>query len=202
MDAIELFLNEHARTHSAALGVGTDLPFPDFVFGLGDDELRQRPQQGTNSLAWLLWHMARSEDMAVNLLVAGRPQVVEEDGWMERLHLTRADIGTGMNDDEVAEFTASAEISAIREYRTAVGLRTREVVTALPAEQFSAPIDAALLRRSFDEGAIAPEGGWLRGFLDGKANEFVLCHACLRHNFMHIGEAMCVRSLIGHALPV
>jgi hypothetical protein len=202
MNATDLFLSEHARAHAAALGANADMPFPDFIFGLPDDDMRRRPQPGTNSLAWLLWHMARGEDMAVNVLVAGRPQVIEGDGWLERLGLARVDIGTGMNDDEVEAFTASVDVDAIRSYRTAVGARTREVVTALPPERFAAPVDAALLRRAFAEGAIAPEGGWLRGFLQGKTNEFVLCHAALRHNFMHIGEAMCVRSLLGVGLPV
>jgi hypothetical protein len=200
MNATDLFLNEHARAHSAALGA--DMPFPDFIFGLPDEEMRRRPQEGTNSLAWLLWHMARSEDMAVNLLVAGCPQVIEGDGWPRRLGLSRIDIGTGMNDDEVAEFTASVDPSAVRDYRTAVGARTREVIGALPPERLAAPIDATLLQRAFDEGAILAEGGWLRGFLQGRTNEFLLCHVCLRHNFMHIGEAMVVRSLIGARLPI
>ena len=30
---------------------------------LTDDQMRRRPHPHLNSIAWLLWHMARSEDM-------------------------------------------------------------------------------------------------------------------------------------------
>jgi hypothetical protein len=42
--------------------------------GLADDDMRRRPE-GMNSLAWILWHVARAEDVAVNLVVtSGRPR--------------------------------------------------------------------------------------------------------------------------------
>jgi hypothetical protein len=83
MDAIELILRDHARSHASALGGAEgNFGFQDLLLGgLSDDELRQRPLEGMNSLAWLLWHMARTEDMGVNLIVAGRKPVLEEEGW-------------------------------------------------------------------------------------------------------------------------
>jgi hypothetical protein len=33
--------------------------------------LRARPAKGVNSILWLLWHMARTEDASVNLV--GKP---------------------------------------------------------------------------------------------------------------------------------
>ena len=204
MDAQQLFLLEHARAHSAKMAPANgDVSFEDVVFGgLTDEQLRQRPQPGINSLAWLLWHMARSEDMAVNILIAGQPQLIEAGGWMRKLGLSRVDIGTGMSDDEVSDFTATVEIDAIRAYRAAVGKRTREVVAALRPEQLEEPIDGSYLERAYAEGAIAPNGEWLRGFIKGRTTEFVLCHVGTRHNYIHIGEAMCVRSLLGVALPI
>ena len=52
------------------------------------EQLRRRPVKGSNSLAWLLWHMARIEDVAVNVVVANRRQVFDE-GWAERLKVPR-----------------------------------------------------------------------------------------------------------------
>ena len=204
MDALQLFLLEHARAHSAEMASADgDVSFEDVVFGgLTDEQLRRRPQPGINSLAWLLWHMARSEDMAVNILIAGQPQVIEEGDWMRKLGLSRVDIGTGMSDDEVSDFTATVDIDAIRAYRAAVGKRTREVVAALRPKQLEEPIDGLYVERAFAEGAIGPNGEWLRRFIQGKTTEFILCHVGTRHNYMHIGEAMCVRSLLGVPLPV
>src|SRR5262249_60875424 len=84
--------------------------------------MRVRPGRGLNSLVWLLWHMARTEDAAVNAVVAGRDQVLDDD-WIRRMKVPWRIIGTGMTDDEVGEMTARADVAAARAYRSAGGLR-------------------------------------------------------------------------------
>jgi hypothetical protein len=74
--------------------------------------------------------MGRTEDVAVNLVVAGRDQVLDK-AWSRRLSVPWRIIGTGMTDAEVAEMTAGADVDAARAYRSAVGIRTRAVVQAL-----------------------------------------------------------------------
>jgi hypothetical protein len=203
MDAVQLFLRDHARVHSAQVGEAeSGMWLEDIVLnGLSDDQIRQRPHESANSLAWILWHMARGEDMGVNTLVAGRPQVIEGDGWLERLGLTRADVGTGMTDDEVSDFSQRVDITALREYRAAVGRRTREVVGALSADDWDQLIDADAMERARAIGAIGPNAGWLVGVFGGKTKALILGHVGTGHNFWHLGEAMTVRSLAGLPLP-
>ena len=43
-------------------------------------QMRMRPGTGLNSLVWLLWHMARTEDAAVNPIIAGREQSSTRSG--------------------------------------------------------------------------------------------------------------------------
>ena len=47
---------------------------------------------------------------------------------MRRMNVPWRIIGTGMTEDEVTEMTGRADIASVRAYRSAVGLRTREVV--------------------------------------------------------------------------
>jgi hypothetical protein len=204
MDAITFFLGDHARVHSHGVGGAEGNAFiEDAVLGgLTDEQLRARPGEGLNSIGWLVWHLARTEDMAVNLVIAGRKQVLEDDGWLERLGLTRQDIGTGMSDDEVTEFTQQADMQAIRDYRVAVGKRTREVVQSMRPEQLDEIVDTAHIDRAFSEGSIDERAQWLRGFVGGKTKAFVLGHSCSGHGYMHIGEIMCLRSMMGTRLPV
>jgi DinB family protein len=150
MDAVSLFLLGHGRVHAADVAGGT--PYADRVFaGLSDDQMRTRPNTNLNSLVWLLWHMARTEDVAVNLVVAGRSQVLDDD-WIERLNVPWRTIGTGMSGDQVAELTERADVAAVRAYRSAVGHRTREVVEALPPEAWDEivgmPDTARVMRRA------------------------------------------------------
>jgi uncharacterized damage-inducible protein DinB len=127
VDARDLFLHQHALTHAAAVG-GNKMSAAERTFsGLTDEQMRVRPREDLNSLAWLLWHIARAEDTIVNRVLAGRSQVFE-DGWMKRLGIGRRDLGTGMTSAEVTELTRQIDLDALREYRDAVGRRTREVV--------------------------------------------------------------------------
>ena len=195
MDTVSFFLIGHGRLHSAEVAGGT--PYADRVFaGLSDDQMRARPGQGLNSLVWLLWHMARTEDAAVNPVVASRDQVLDDE-WMRRMNVPWRIIGTGMTDDEVTEMTVRADIAAVRAYRSAVGLRTREVVRALRPEAWDEIVGVEDIKRGavagafrdWVEGANYPWLGWTRGDQ--------LASSALRHNAAHMGEAVTIRGLAG-----
>src|SRR2546428_116917 len=95
MDVRDLFLDQHAAMHSAAVG-GNKMSAAERAFtGLTDEQMRVRPREDLNSLAWLMWHIARAEDILVNTVLAGRPQVFD-DPWKKRLGITRPDFGIGM----------------------------------------------------------------------------------------------------------
>jgi len=65
MEIRDLFLEQHAAVHSAAVG-GNKASAAERTFGgLGDEQMRVRPREDLNSLAWLLWHIARAEDIFV-----------------------------------------------------------------------------------------------------------------------------------------
>ncbi len=204
MDATELLLRDHARTHSLAVGQpeGGISIIDAVVGGLDDDQIRRSPQAGMNSLAWLIWHMARSEDAGVNLLVAGRPQVLDAEGWLDRLRVSVHDIAAGMTDDEVSDFSTSVDIADLVAYRAAVGRRTCEVVAAMRPTALDEKIDGSLIERAFADGTFSENAGWLRGFMAGKSKAFVLGHVATGHNFMHLGEAWAIRSLLGLRLPI
>src|SRR5215813_13802255 len=84
MDARDLFLDQHAAMHSAAVG-GNKMSAAERSFGgMTDEQMRLRPREDLNSLAWLMWHIARAEDIVVNRMLAGHTQVVDEC-WKKRL---------------------------------------------------------------------------------------------------------------------
>ena len=202
MDTVSFFLMGHGRLHSADVAGGT--PYADRVFaGLTDDQMRARPGQGLNSLVWLLWHMARTEDVAVNLVIAGRPQVLDDD-WLRRLNVRWRTIGTGMTDDEVSELTARADGAAVRAYRAAVGLRTREVVTALRPEAWDEILGIAETAPANAAGAFAR--GWVDGVgypaWQGHSRAAQLASSAIAHNAIHLGEAITIRSQAGFALGI
>jgi len=204
MEALEFIRRDHARTHASALGGAEgNLGFQDLLIGgLDDEDMRQRPQEGMNSLAWLLWHMARTEDMGVNIVVAGRKPVLEEQGWGERLGIEQRDIGAGMSDDEVSDFTRRVELDSLRAYRMAVGARTKEVLNSMRPEELDDVVDPDRIEKAFADGAVDERATWVRGAYEGKTKAFVISHQAIAHSFMHLGEAWAVRSLLGRRLPI
>ncbi len=200
MDLLAFFLAQHAAVHAAEVSgrtFGSQRVFDE----PSDAQMRLRPAKGVNSLVWILWHMARTEDAAVNPVVAARDQVLD-DGWMRRMNVPWRIIGSGMTDDEVTALTDRADVAAVRAYRSAVGLRTREVVQALGPAAWDEVIGADDLARAGTTGAFRdwvpgkpyPWLGWTRGAQ--------LASSALRHNAAHLGEAVTVRGLAGFGLGV
>jgi uncharacterized damage-inducible protein DinB len=65
MDAIQFFLCRHQPVHRLVIERLLDEP--------NETQIRRRPIEGVNSIAWLVWHIARAEDLAINRFVAHRP---------------------------------------------------------------------------------------------------------------------------------
>lgn len=196
MDALELFLREHAIAHSGQVAAGEQRSSEDFIIRhLDEAQMRARPH-GLNSLAWLVWHMARSEDVGINVVIAGQRQVFDEGDWAARLNVTRRDVGTGMSPDEVAELSEQIRIPELRRYRAAVGRRTREVVAVLPPAAWGEIVDAAATARARAEGAYGPGAEWLERFCTGKSKAWYFYWIAVGHNHLHLGQARWVRKLL------
>jgi hypothetical protein len=193
MDARDLFLSQHSAVHSVAVGGNAGSAAERTFTGLSDEQMRVRPREDLNSVAWLMWHIARAEDIFVNPVIGGRDQVFD-DAWMKRLGITRKDFGIGMKSPEVTELTRQIDVAALREYRDAVGKRTREVVGGFTDGDWGGNIEAASLERVAAQGAIpAP----LVKVFTGRPRTAVLSGIALFHPSGHMGEAITVRTAGG-----
>ncbi len=81
--------------------------------GLTDEQADYRPSPSANSIAWLIWHSARVQDIQL-APIAGIEQVWTAGGWVDRfgLDLPRNDSGYGHGPAEVAKVHASADLLA------------------------------------------------------------------------------------------
>ena len=196
MDAKELFLTQHAAVQSLAVG-GNPASAAERAFaGLSDAQMRVRPREDLNSLAWLMWHIARAEDIMVNLLIAGRPQIFD-DAWAKRLGVPRRDFGIGMTSPEVSELTRAVDLAALREYRDAVGRRTREIVSGFKDSDWGGELAASALEKAAGEGAFGSRREQMVKVFTGRPRTAVLSGIALFHPAAHLGEAVTVRSAGG-----
>jgi hypothetical protein len=190
-EAIEMFLSQHAMLHSAKM-VGTEpWSFEDEVLDdMAEEQIRRIPQNCEHSVAWIIWHIARCEDITMNLLVAGSPQVLNQDGWLEQIKTPICHTGNEMDEAGIIDFSTAVDIRALRAYRVAVGRRTREIVKQLGPEDLKRKIDPARLQRVWDEWAVVEAA---RGIVDywGKRDVAgLLLMPASRHHIVHLNEAL------------
>jgi len=202
VNARDIVLLQHARLHSAAVGHPRDGSVADrFLGGLTDEQMRMRPAPHMNSVVWLLWHMARAEDVFINIVIRRGIQILD-DQWMKRLRIGWRDIGTGMTESEVAALSEQIDLAVVTEYRNAVGESVRQFVADLRPDDWTGNVDASDMQRAVDQGAFGPNAGWLETAFQGRSRAGVLSFLTVIHNAEHLGEALTVRSLAGLGLPM
>jgi len=193
MDAVDFFLTRYSEVHSGLV---------DGLFGsLSEAQLRARPHPGVNTIAWLLWHSARIEDVALNRFLTDRPQVLEE--WIGRLAVPRRDVGTGMTDAQVGDLSARIDLQALRGYLGAVTARTLAAVGMLRGSDLEAPVPGDRVKRVvLTEGVVAPGAEWLTEFwAAGRSRAWTLAQTALLHPYGHYYEARVAAGLLGSRSP-
>jgi uncharacterized damage-inducible protein DinB len=103
---------------------------PGVVEGLDVEQLAWRPDEGSNSIAWLIWHLTRVEDDHI-ADVAGTDQVWTAAGWFDRFALPFPPEvhGWGQSADDVARVRVSGDLLA--DYHAEVAQRSLEYVSGL-----------------------------------------------------------------------
>jgi uncharacterized damage-inducible protein DinB len=111
------------------------------VDGLTAEQLSARPDPEANSIAWLVWHLARVQDDHV-AEVAGTEQVWTSAGWSQRfgLSLEDGDIGYGHTTDQVAAVRVDSP-DLLTGYLGAVAEATDRYLAGLSADDLDRVVD-------------------------------------------------------------
>ena len=189
--AIELFLSQHAMLHSAKMVQTEPWSFEDEVFSdMIEEQIRRIPQNCDHSIAWNIWHIARIEDVAMNLLVAGGSQILHQDNWLERMKISARDTGNAMNSEEMATLSATIDIEVLRAYRLTVGRRTREIVKGLRPEELKHKVPPSRLQQVMDEGALVEAAVGIKNYWSRRNIAGLLLMPATRHPLAHLNEAL------------
>ena len=69
--------------------------------GLSEDELHWRPALESNTIDWMVWHMARVEDNWINVRLRNSESIWDRDGWTQRVGVEIPDNGYGQTAEEI-----------------------------------------------------------------------------------------------------
>jgi hypothetical protein len=193
-EAIQAFLEQHAMLHTAALVPSARWSFQDEISAeLTDEQWRQIPSGRLHSIAWLLWHIARTEDVTINLLLANTDQLLYAEHWFAHLTIPTRDIGTEMIAREITALSAQIDIAAVRAYRRAVGQRTRDLVQQVTARELRQRVEPERIERVKAEGALVPAAYGVAEYWGRHTKGNLLLIPATRHSFTHLNEAGRVR---------
>jgi uncharacterized damage-inducible protein DinB len=91
MNTIDFFRSSFGRLHNTTL---------EAVKELTPDQLNFKPDAEHYSIAWVLWHLVRTEDLILRTLVQKKPEIWAEGGWAAKLGLPERGQGTGQTPEE------------------------------------------------------------------------------------------------------
>jgi uncharacterized damage-inducible protein DinB len=146
--------------------------------GLTEAEVQWQATLDTNTIAWLVWHMAKVEDSWINVWIAGGEEVWVTGKWAERTGIAGTSGGFGQVMDEVRSMP-NVPISELVAYYEAVRKAAFETIDGMTDADMANEIDRGhgpitwswilghvMVEESQHLGQVALIRGMIRG-LDG-----------------------------------
>lgn len=142
---------------------------------LKEDELNWRPQPHSNSIIFLMWHLARVEDFWVNRMLKGGKQLYETEGWHQKFKTAAQDTGLFYDIEGLKNWPVPA-LKLLNEYRAAVRKSAILYISTLTEKQLDEPKDfgwekgtigSALRHLVCEVGEHSGQIGYIKGIMKG-----------------------------------
>jgi hypothetical protein len=149
--------------------------------------------EGGSSIAFLAFHTAYHEDLAVNAVLRQRPPVL--DGWRDAVGVAGLEPSVGLAEAEPAELTAALALEPLGAYLRTVHEATVALLATLDTATLPATVDgpAGLAAAGVTDAAVP----WLYRMWEGKPAAWFLQWEAIGHRVNHLGEMVSVRNRLG-----
>lgn len=188
-DAIKIFLDIHNQLHRSNIKDREENE-TDRLFGdLEPWEYAVMPGREDETIAWVVWHIARIEDLTMGILAARGDQLFNED-WCRKINSPIKDTGNALSDEEIMAFSKQVNCQELLDYRSAVGERTREIVSRFTIEDMKREVNQADLMKIQREGGVTlqKDSEWLLEFWGTKDVAGLLLMPPTRHVMLHLND--------------
>ncbi len=192
-ESIRLILDLHSMVHTSDMNNSEVKTLEDEVWeGLDRYAFITMPTIKDVTVAWNIWHITRIEDLTVNVLIADGVQEFIAGKWSAKLDVAVCDTGNAMNDDEIIDISKKVNMDELRNYRVAVGRRTREVISNLKPEDMRQKVLQNRLKRILDEGGVldVENSKWLLDFWGKKNTAGLILMPVTRHQVVHLNDSL------------
>lgn len=198
-EAMDLVLDMHSLVHASEMSGKAAPTYEDELWkGLHPGVFGSQYKNKGSTIAWNLWHLTRIEDLTANILIAESSQVLSYGAWLDKMKVSVTDTGNAMSDSEIAEFSAQLDMLELRNYRMAVGRKTREILKNLVPKDIKRKVRPESIRRIWEEGGVtgADQSRWLLDFWGKKTVAGIILMPITRHQLVHINDSLKLKSKI------
>ena len=145
------------------------------VDGLTLDELAYRPERHSNSIIFLVWHLARVEDIWINRNLRDSEDLYVADRWYEKFGTAPQDVGFGFDVDKLDEWPVPS-LKLAKSYADAVRQATLAYLKSLDLSSLDTTflhfgnemtVGGALAHLVTEIGEHSGQIGYLRGIQRG-----------------------------------
>lgn len=143
------------------------------------------------SIAFMVYHTTRIEDINMNTLIAKQEQVFFENNIQAKLNIPYSDTGNAWSNEDMDKFNSSINIDELLKYRLLVANRSKQIIDTLTLDEIKRKPDDDDINRlkgssvSEDEGAI-----WLLDYWKNKTIGQLLLMPLTRHQAFHLNECI------------
>jgi len=185
----DLFLQIHAKLHPSVVSDTDRNEVDNLLCDLKQNEYAVMPTRKDETIAWVLWHIARIEDLTMNILVAREEQVFNQD-WRERLNSQITDTGNALTDDEIMELSRTINTEQLICYRNAVAHKTRDIIRSLSAADLKRRVRQDDIDKILSVGGVTQQENsiWLLDFWGKKDVAGILLMPPARHVMLHLND--------------
>ena len=186
----DLFLQIHAKLHPSVVSDTDRNEVDNLLCDLKQNEYAVMPTRKDETIAWVLWHIARIEDLTMNILVAREEQVFNQD-WRERLNSRITDTGNALTDDEIMELSRTINTEQLICYRNAVAHKTRDIIRSLSAADLKRRVRQDDIEKILSVGGVTQQENsiWLLDFWGKKDVAGILLMPPARHVMLHLNDS-------------
>jgi uncharacterized damage-inducible protein DinB len=149
----------------------------DAIEGLTAEELAWSPKPHSNTIIFLMWHLARVEDFWINRILKAGKDIYESEGWYQKFSTPAQDSGIGYDVAKLKAWPVPA-MQLLKEYAAAVRKSTRAYVETITEKQLDEARDFgwnkntvgwALTHLVSEVGEHSGQIGYIRGIMKGIA---------------------------------
>ena len=103
---------------------------------LTEEDLTWSPKAGCNSIIFILWHLARAEDILITSILRNSKEVYESEGWQERLGTPVKESGFQYNTTQLQSWPMP-KVEIVQRYASSVREKTIALLSSLDGTKLS-----------------------------------------------------------------